>query len=325
MLELGWQGVWVAEADGGFGGSLVDVAAIADALARQAIAAPLIARSGVVPAILSSYAAEPAVRALLQAHSDGQASICPVTSTSGLLPGDPAVPRLDAEFRLSGTLSGVDQTEPASHLLFIAKSPDGLAHLVLTRAAALLAASQRYSSNDGRRFADLRLDGLNLPAAAVLARGSAAEQAMAKGHAVGALLNCVETVGSAAGLLEHTIAYLNTRMQFGVALSSFQALRHRAVEMYVAYENAFGLVRHLIQTHASGPLSLTQVFTAKLYLASVGRMIGEAAIQLHGGMGMATETLASRLAVRSITGTFEFGDRAQCLDWLSGHTEAKAA
>lgn len=328
MLELGWQGVWIGEADGGFGGSFADLAAIVEALGRQAVVSPLIARAGVVPAVLGPFASQAHVRALLESHAAGEVSICPVLSSSGALPhasGHPASPLLGADGRLAGQLRGVDLTEPASHLLFATQSADGTRSLVLTEAAPLLARARHYSSNDGRRCADLDMAGMALPEGAVLASGHAATQALAAGLAAGALLACVEAVGTAAGLVTQTIDYLNTRVQFGVALSTFQSLRHRLVEMYVAYENTFGMSRHLVLAHSAAPQPLKDILTAKLYMNKVARQVGEAAIQLHGGMGMTTETQASRMAVRAITGAFDYGDSAQCLDWLAAHTLAEAA
>ncbi len=328
MLELGWQGVWIAEADGGFGGSFADLASIVEALGRQAVVAPLIARAGVVPAVLGPFAAQTTVRPLLEAHAAGEASICPVLSTGGELPGHAtgadACPLLGADGRLSGQLRGVDLTEPASHLLFAALGADGVRRLVLTPAGPLLARARHYSSNDGRRCADLDVGGIALPEGAVLASGDAANAALAAGLAAGALLANVEAVGTAAGLVTLTIDYLNTRVQFGVALSTFQSLRHRLVEMYVAYENTFGMTRQLVLAHDAAPQPLKDILTARLYMNKVSRPVGEAAIQLHGGMGMTTETQASRLAVRAITGAFDFGDSAQCLDWLVARTLAEA-
>ena len=326
MLALGWQGVWIAEADGGFGASLTDLAAIVEALGSHALTAPLIARAGVVPAVLGPFAAQPAVRALLEAHASGEASIAPVLSTSGaLLTTAPVRPTRNAQGQLQGALRTVDLTEPASHLLFVVQGADGQAELVLSVAAPLLAQARHYSSNDGRRCADLDVGGLSLPDGAVLARGETVERALAAGQAAGSLLACVEAVGMAASLVTQTIDYLNTRVQFGVALSTFQALRHRLVEMYVAYENSYGLIRHLVTAHSAAPQPLADILTARLYLNQVSRQVGESAIQLHGGMGMTTETLASRLAVRAISTAFDQGDSAQCLDWLCAQTLAQAA
>jgi alkylation response protein AidB-like acyl-CoA dehydrogenase len=265
------------------------------------------------------------VRALLEAHASGEASICPVLSSSPELPSHHDSPLLARDGTLSGTLRGIDLTEPASHLLFAVTDAEGTRHLLLAEAPALLVGARTYCGNDGRRCADLELDAQVLHAGTPVASGNRAVQALTSAQAVASLLTCVQAVGEAAALLEQTIEYLNTREQFGVALSTFQALRHRVVDMYVAYENAYGMVHHLVQAHAQAPLPLAQVLTARLYLASVSRMVGESAIQLHGGMGMATETLAGRLAARTISGAFDHGGRAQCLDWLTAHTLAETA
>jgi alkylation response protein AidB-like acyl-CoA dehydrogenase len=323
MLALGWQGVWIAEADGGFGASLVDLAALVEALGRHAAVVPLIERAGVVPAVLGPVVHRAGVRALLEDHASGAASIAPVLSTMASFAAASRTRPTVSGARLQGPLRGVDLTEPASHLLFVAEE-DGALALILTEAAPLLERARHYSSNDGRRCADLDLAGGLLIDSAVVARGEGVLPCLAAGQAAGSLLACVEAVGAAAALVTHTIEYLNTRVQFGVALSTFQALRHRLVEMYVAYENSYGLTRHLVASHCDCPQPLADILAAKLYVNQVSRQIGEAAIQLHGGMGMSTETLAARLAVRAISGTFAHGDSAQCLDWLTAHTLAAA-
>jgi alkylation response protein AidB-like acyl-CoA dehydrogenase len=137
----------------------------------------------------------------------------------------------------------------------------------------------------------------------------------------GAVLTCVETVGAMGAMIEQTIEYLSTRIQFGVALSTFQALRHRAVEMYVAYEGARGLVKQIALDWSANPASCDaqnqDAALTKLYLANVGRMVAESVIQLHGGMGMTVEMPAARLAMHTLMCNLQFGDRLHCLDSLS--------
>src|SRR4030095_15274147 len=78
MLELGWQGVLVAEEHGGAGGELSDLAAIVEALATQALPLPIIERCAVTPTLLAAAAAQPAARALLRSTAVGDASVAPV-------------------------------------------------------------------------------------------------------------------------------------------------------------------------------------------------------------------------------------------------------
>jgi alkylation response protein AidB-like acyl-CoA dehydrogenase len=320
MLALGWQGVLVAEEDGGAGARLQDMAAIVEAAARHGQLAPLTERCAVAPLLLSAAREHPAAQALLNALTLGEASVCPGLDAGEQGPGRVHAPLLERDGQLTGSLLALDLTEPASHVLFRAR--DAESHesvLVLLDWSRLAAAARHHQGLDGRQFSDVSLDGVRLTADDILLRGAPAAQAVMRARQTGSLLVCVQAVGAAAAMIELTIEYLNTRIQFGVALSSFQALRHRTVEMYVAYENTSGLVRRLVeQAEAADPAQCSRdVVLAKLYAAQVARMVSESAIQLHGGMGMTWEMLAARLAMLAMAGSLQYGDAAECLDWLT--------
>jgi len=324
MLDLGWQGVLVAEEHGGAGAGLADFAAIVEAVATQALTVPLIDRCAVAPALLAAAAAKPAARALLEASASGERSVAAVLHAA---PQQQAAvpPGLGNDGRLRGTVSGADWSAPASHLLFDARrTEDGAPLLVLLDASQLSSRLRRYVGVDGSTCADIDVEGLAVGEEQVLLTGPMAAQAIATAQQLGSLLGCVRTVGACGAIIEQTIEYLNTRMQFGAHLSSFQALRHRVVDMYVAYENARGLVRDQVLLHAGAP-EARQVALTRHYVQGVGRMVGEAAIQLHGGMGMSQETLAARLAMHTLMSGLQFGDPSDCLDWLVTGMAAEAA
>jgi len=315
MLALGWQAVLVPEALGGADGSLADMASIVEASARHALHAPLIDRCAVATNLLAAAAARADARSCLEAVVAGEASVCPVLEAA------PRGVSVDAAGVLHGTLRGADLSEPASHLLVEGHAADGSA-IVLLLPTSNLGRAMRYVGVDGSITADIALDGLRCTPEAVVLRGAAATAAVARARLLGAVLGCVQTIAAAGAMIEHTIAYLNTRMQFGVALATFQALRHRVVDMYVAYENGRGLVRQLVLSAGAGDASEAQardVAMARLYVDDVGRLVAESAIQLHGGMGMSRETLAARIAVQTLVGGLRYGDRAQCLDFLVAH------
>ena len=108
-------------------------------------------------------------------------------------------------------------------------------------------------------------------------------------------------------LLEQTIAYLNERVQFDARLASFQVLRHRVADLYVAQENARALVSGLLDRVAEGEWPERELDLAKLHLGLASRRFAAATIQLHGGMGMTEELPASRLAKRLLMVEFEYG------------------
>lgn len=326
MLGLGWQGVIVPEAAGGVDGTLADLAAIIEAAARQAIAAPLIDRCAVAPTLLSALAGQPAVRDLLEAIAMGEASVATVIDASERLPGTPTALRLGEDGRLKGSLRGLDLSEPASHVLF--NTVDEATRqpvLVLLPVDGLLERARQYQGMDARTSADITLDGQLVQSPQLLLRGAAVLDAVERAQQIGSLLTCVQAVGAAGAMIEQTIEYLGTRVQFGVQLATFQALRHRVVEMYVAYENASGMVRRLVeQATRERPGDAREIALVKLYVGNASRMWSEVGIQLHGGMGMTWETLAARLAMHSLMGSMQFGDQGQCLDWLTARTVADA-
>jgi len=315
FLSLGWQAVLVPEDHGGAGASLADVAAIAEAAGRHALSAPLVARCGVIPALLGVLADQPAATALLPALAAGEASVCPVLDEDAA-----GVPRVAADADgvvLAGCLRGVDLTEPATHLVFVARTDGGDELLLLAPRDALPGQTSTWLGIDARQTSDIELAGVRLAPGAVLARGDAARVAIAHALAVGALVSCAQIVGAIGAMVEQTIEYLNTRQQFGVALGTFQALRHRTVDMYVAYENVRGMVRKRVLALEAGDADARQVSLLKLYLATTARQAAESCIQLHGGIGMSRELPAARLAMHALSCSLLWGDRFAHLDRLA--------
>jgi alkylation response protein AidB-like acyl-CoA dehydrogenase len=327
MLALGWQGVLIAEDDGGAGAALSDLAAIVEAMARHAQVAPLAGRCAVAPLLLAACRAHAGVRPLLAAVAAGQASVCAVIDADARLPGAGSAVRLAPDARLHGSLKGVDLSEPATHLLSNTREgPTGTPVLVLLPLEPLLDRARHYAGVDGRMTCDIDLQGVTAGAADVLLRGEAVLAAVDSAYNAGSLLACVQAVGAGGAMIEQTIDYLNTRTQFGVQLSSFQALRHRLVDMYVAYENARGMVRRLVEQSGQGACAYSaDTALVKLSMSGISRMLAESAIQLHGGMGMTLEMPVARLAMHSLAGSLQSGDKSQCLDWLTAQTVADAA
>lgn len=313
FLQLGWQGVLIDEAHDGAGASLGEVAAIAEAAGRHALAQPLAARCAVVPLLLAGL---PGAGDVLRAMAVGEASVCPVLDAG---PQPLSAVRDVDRLVLSGRLHGADLTEPATHFVFVATQDDGEPLLMLAPRDAVPGHARTWLGIDGRQTADISLADVTLPASAVLARGEEVRARVERAVAVGGLMACAQTVGALGAMIEQTIEYLTTRVQFGVALATFQALRHRVVEMYVAYENVRGMVRRqvldLCGGEAGGPPR--GVALVKLYLSVTGRQVAESAIQLHGGIGMSRELPAARLAMHALACSLQWGDRFAQLDRLA--------
>ncbi len=102
---------------------------------------------------------------------------------------------------------------------------------------------------------------------------------------------CAEAVGVMDAMQASSVEYLKTRRQFGRAIGEFQALQHRAVDMYVALELARSMALFATMT-ADDPDADERrraIAAAKVQIGRSGRRIGQEAIQLHGGIGMTME------------------------------------
>lgn len=308
-MALGWPVIVVPETSGGLGGSLTDLVALVDGAAGQAPVLPLASLCGVVPALLT--AAPVAARWLIDDMASGTECVTPILDAIGewSVNPDPPSAKRDAagSVVLCGTASGVETiVETTTYLL---PCPfEGEAALLAVPARAL-AAPRQFLRMDGRLAVDLSLTGVVLPAEAVLAVGEAVERWAAAALELGAALTCVEVVACIGGALGCTIAYLSERKQFGVALSTMQALRHKVAELYISYETSRALVAALLGAMAEGPASRAVALT-KARIGAVARQAAETVIQLHGGMGLTEELPATRFNKRLLMAEFDYGDTA---------------
>ena len=128
---------------------------------------------------------------------------------------------------------------------------------------------------------EIRLDDAQLTASPALRRdlATAAQVTAAATH-----------LGAMQQLFDMTLDYTKTRHQFGRALSSFQALQHRMVDMSVALEEARSLVMAATMAASEGRADASRLAAAAWQKAQrSGQLIAEEAIQLHGGIGMTEE------------------------------------
>ena len=143
-----------------------------------------------------------------------------------------------------------------------------------------------YRTVDDLAAADIRFDGkaerLEVPVEEVLDFGAA--------------LSCAEAVGAMKFACDTTLEYLKTRKQFGVPIGAFQALQHRMVDMFIAYEQARSmacLACSKIDSHESEKDRARAVSAARIKIADSARHISQESVQLHGGMGMSEELKVS--------------------------------
>jgi alkylation response protein AidB-like acyl-CoA dehydrogenase len=125
----------------------------------------------------------------------------------------------------------------------------------------------------------------------------------------GTLALCADALGALDKALALTVEYTRNRQQFGGPIGRFQALQHRMVNMLMRIEQARSLV-YLAASACDGgeTAARTQaVSAAKVLIADAARFVGQQAVQLHGGMGVADESSISHYFKRLLAAEIRFG------------------
>ena len=118
-----------------------------------------------------------------------------------------------------------------------------------------------------------------------------------------------EACGCMKMLVDDTVEYCKTRKQFGVPIGKFQVLQHRMVDMFMEYEQCKSLLyRATLETVQSGAAAARTVHALKHFVGKTGIMIGENAVQLHGGMGMTEELRIGHYFKRLLVIDSQFGN-----------------
>jgi len=205
--------------------------------------------------------------------------------------------------------------DSATHLLVSARTGGGRREaagitLFLLDAAAEGISRRGYPTQDGLRAAEVSLAQVRMAEDAVVGQvGGAAPLIDAVVDAAIAAV-CAEAVGAMAALQALTVDYLKQRRQFGAAIGSFQVLQHRAVDMLVAVEQARSMAMYAAMM-ADEPDPVTRraaIASAKVQVNRSARLVGQEAIQLHGGIGMTMEYKAGHYFKRLSVIESLFGD-----------------
>jgi alkylation response protein AidB-like acyl-CoA dehydrogenase len=299
MGELGWLGLPFPESVGGMGTTFLDAALVLERLGTTLVPEPYI------PSVLQ------AGMALAKAGSSAQQAqyLAPViagettlslASTEKDSRHEVACVRTRAERRGSGYLLRGEKVwalhaDAADALVVSARTAGeatdarGVSLFVVPASAKNLLISP-LKTMDGRRAAHVRLDGVELPADALLGEEGAAAPLLEELQDLGAAAACAEGAGIVETVMEMTREYLCERTQFGAPIGSFQALQHRAVDMFVEVQLAkTTMLLAAVKVDAPADERKKAISIAKLQLTQSGQFVTRQGIQLHGGIGVTDE------------------------------------
>ena len=306
MAELGLSGLYVPEEHGGMGMGPVEGMVVMEELGRGMVLEPL-KQSLIAGAVLAGYAPDALKSQWLPKVAGGEALIVLAYQERA------ARYRLDiCETRATQSASGWELTGSKSVVpagdqadaFMVPASVDGKTALFLVSRSGSGVSTRGYGTQDGSRAAELSLQSAS--AALITLDGLTALE-----HAVdvGIAATCAEAVGVMDKTMAITAEYLNTRKQFGVFISSFQALRHRMADMKMQLELGRSMSYYAaLKLNAPTAERRAAMARAKYQLGTSMRYVGQQAVQVHGGIGVTDEYIVSHYFKKLTQMEMTFGD-----------------
>jgi acyl-CoA dehydrogenase len=332
MAELGWVGIPFPESVGGAGLGFAELAPVLEALGRKLAPEPFLSTVllGGQAVLLGGNESQqkewlaPLVNGdciLTLAHQEAKSryDLARVT-TRAEKAGD--------GWRLTGEKVQVLDGHVADAFVVAARTSGGTTDakgvtLFLVRGGAKGLDVTRQSRVDARNAAILKLSGVTVGAGDALGsvdEGFALLERVVDRAMVGL---CAEMLGSMQQAADDTFQHLKTRVQFGVPIGSFQALKHRAARMYIELELSRSTVMAAARAVDENAADLPKLASlVKARCSEAGIQIANEAIQMFGGVGMTDEYDIGFYLKRARVAEITFGDAAFHRDrWarLSGY------
>jgi alkylation response protein AidB-like acyl-CoA dehydrogenase len=314
IADLGWLGVAVPGALGGFGGG-AEMVALAQEVAA-ALAVDPILEAGVFPSVFLAHAQPTGARSgLLDELITGTVQV--VAASTG-----PNAPQTDGvrftterkSILLFGEIRCVLGAEDADFFLVAASHGDAgqeRSVFLIDRQTPRLRC-ETFLTIDGRNGSNLHFTGVELPHDAIVTGAGDVLNAFDLAQDTAILGQCAELVGLMDRMFDLTREHLLARRQFGQPLANFQALRHRFADMYAELEQARAILsRGVTGLGYSAAQRSWAVSACKLRIGRAARFVGEQAIQLHGAIAMTEDYVLGRyykrmLVIRKIWGNENF-------------------
>jgi alkylation response protein AidB-like acyl-CoA dehydrogenase len=306
LAELGLAGLYIPEAQGGLGMGPVEGMVVMEELGRGIVLEPF-AQTLMAGGVLSGYAPEAVQTAWLPKIASGESLVvlayqeraarykfesCEAKATP-----------VQDRWSLSAKKSIVQAGDQADAFM-VPAMVNGKMALFLVERTAVGVATRGYGTQDGGRAAEVTLK--EAPASLITLEGLTA---LAHAIDIGIAASCAEAVGVMDKTLGITVEYMNTRKQFGVAISSFQALRHRVADMKMQLELARSMSYYAsLKLNAPEEERRRALARAKYQLGVSMRFVGQQAVQLHGGIGVTDEYIVSHYFKKLTQLEMTFGD-----------------
>ncbi len=297
MSEMGFAGLLVDEDHGGTAFGYVGAGIVAEAMGHTLSASPFMASGVVAASIIATAGADAQKSELLPAIASGEMIVTlAIDEGSRHNPEDTALKaeKTGEGFKLNGLKTFVPEGSGADKFLVLARTAgeagerDGLSLFLVDRGTNGLIVDAIVSV-DSRNWAKVTFEGVSLTADALVGAEGKALEGLEPALDRARIVVAAELLGISQHCFTETVEYLKERKQFGVPIGSFQALQHRAAELYGEIEVTRSAVLKALQMADTGGDVAWFASLAKAKASKTAELATNEAIQMHGGIGMTDE------------------------------------
>ena len=324
MADLGWLGLAFDEEDGGFGGNQIDTLVLMEQFGKGLVLEPFLANivlgGGIIKRAASSVIKESIIPSLMEGKLQITLAYAEEQSRFDIEDVATAAREEDGGFVINGKKSMVLNAESADKIIVVTRTSgsqvdeNGIS-LFIVDASSEGVEKQNFPTVDGLRASEITFENVKVTSEALVGekdKGFTILQAVVN-DAILAL--SAEAVGAMEVLYKDTVEYTQQREQFDHALSDFQVLQHRMVDMFMEYEQCKSLLfRATLETVEDPDLAQRTIHALKHLIGKSGIFVGESAVQLHGGMGVTEELRIGHFFKRLLVIDSQFGNADFHLD-----------
>ena len=319
MAELGWAGIPFPEEHGGLAFGYKGLGVVTEETGRTLAASPLYATVWLGGTLVNLGGSDAQKAALLPKIAAGETLLALALEESHR--HDPYGIAARAErsgdgYALSGAKKFVLDGHVADQLVVAARTGgkpgdrDGISLFLVPRSAKGVTVT-RTKMVDSRNAANVELDNVAVGADALLGSEGQGADVLDPALDIARIGLCAEMLGATQECFERTVQYLKDREQFGVPIGSFQALKHRAANMFCEIELSKSCVLEALTALDEGRDAGEVAKLASLAKAKVGETfhtVSREGIQMHGGIGMTDEFDIGFFIKRAAVTEQTFGD-----------------
>ena len=324
FAELGWLSVPFSEEYGGFGGNVVDIAAVMEEMGKGIVVEPfastVVVFGGLLSAASNSDLKSQIIPSIIEGNCLGSFAHMEPQSRYEMSDVSTTATASAGGYTLSGVKTVVTNGGTANKFIVSARTSgeqfdrNGVS-LFMVDTAAPGVEVKAYKMMDGQSAATLMLTDVAVNQSDLLNTAGEGMDLIDQGMPQILIGLSAEALGIMATLNTLTVEYSKTRQQFGAPIGSFQVLQHRMVDTFMGCEQTKSMLyralcesKSVVEGETDAVALAKTVHALKATVARYGKIIGEEAIQLHGGIGMTDELNIGHYVKRLMMINTSYGD-----------------